>query len=112
MRVLDKIVLLFFFLFPLFLCSQSSKDPKIDSLCQVWKNESKPDTVRLAALHEVVWKEYLFINPDSGIFYSEVMYDMANDYDHKSFIAPSFNLISILVSVSFLISVDCNLGIA
>ena len=92
MRVLDKIVLIFFFLFPLFLCSQSSKDPKIDSLCQVWKNESKPDTVRLSALQEVVWKEYLFINPDSGIFYSELMYDVANDHDHKSFIAISFNL--------------------
>lgn len=95
----DKIVFFLFFLFPLILCSQSSKDPKLDSLCNVWKDTSIADSIRLPALLTIIWEEYLFVNPDSGIYYARKMYDFAKEHNIKPYMASAHNLRGIVFQI-------------
>jgi tetratricopeptide (TPR) repeat protein len=91
-RSFKKIAFLFLLLIPFVQFPQSSKVFKLDSLCSVWNDTSNPDTIRLHALHNVIWEEYLFVNPDSGIFYAEIMNGMSAERELKAFMAISSNL--------------------
>jgi len=68
-----KNFLLILLLIPFTIVGQINKD----SLFNCWQNEQLQDTVRLDALHVLIWKEYLFSQPDSASFYAELLYEMA-----------------------------------
>ena len=48
-----------------------------DSLWNIWTDESKPDTVRLAAMKQFIWNNYLFTNYDSALVLAQMQYDFA-----------------------------------
>ncbi len=50
---------------------------KLDSLWQVWKDTGRADTVRVKALGQFAWRGYLNSQPDSALFYAQMMYDFA-----------------------------------
>ena len=91
MRVLLKILSIFLALIPLFHFSQFSKDPKLDSLCNVWNNNNNTDTIRLMALSEVIWSEYLFSQPDSAYHYAKIMQNYADRCNKKRHLANALN---------------------
>ena len=92
MSIQIKLLFLYILFIPIFNFSQTSEDSKLDSFCVIWKDSTKPDSVRLPALLNIIWGEYLFVNPDSGVFYANKMYDFANECNNQTYIASSYNL--------------------
>ncbi|MBL4586977.1 MAG: tetratricopeptide repeat protein, partial [Flavobacteriales bacterium] len=79
------------FFFSILLCSSSAAQTNLDSLWGVWNNESQADTVRLKAMHRIVWKDYLFNQPDSAFYFAQMQYDFANSKNLKSEMATALN---------------------
>jgi CHAT domain-containing protein/tetratricopeptide (TPR) repeat protein len=61
-----------------FAISQSSL-PKneIDSLWSAWTNPSQPDTLRLQAIQRISWYGYIYSQPDSAFYFSQLQFDFA-----------------------------------
>lgn len=59
----------------------------IDSLKGVWKNSSQTDTARLEALHQLAWNAYLFTQPDSSFYFSQLQYDFASNVNNEKYMA-------------------------
>lgn len=57
-------------------CSAISQ---IDSLLKVWGDASNHDTIRLNAVQQIAWNEYIFLNPDSAFYYAGLQYDFAKE---------------------------------
>jgi tetratricopeptide (TPR) repeat protein len=67
---------------------------KIDSLKQVVRNSSLPDTVKLEALDELT-RSYMHINPDSGRKLAEQVIELGTRINNKYWIARGANEIGI-----------------
>ena len=52
---------------------------KLDSLWGIWNDESAPDTSRAKALNAISWDGYLFSQPDSALYFAQLMHDFANN---------------------------------
>ena len=52
---------------------------KQDSLLNVWKNTSTPDTSRLNALRDYYWDGYMDNQPDSAIYFANLRYQYAKE---------------------------------
>ncbi len=80
------IAFLLFFSFGLF----SQNRTKVDSLLQVWQNESLKDTTRLKAL---AGTHGFFVqhNPDSAILIAQVIIDMATEKKLPKFLGEAYN---------------------
>lgn len=50
---------------------------KLDSLWNVWNNESLADSTRLKAIKKFAWDGYLFTQPDSAFYYAGIQYEFA-----------------------------------
>lgn len=64
-----------------------------DSLHQIYNNKSLPDTVRMNALAEFIWTEYLFSSPDSVIYYGKEYLDNALETGRAKRIKHGYNLL-------------------
>lgn len=62
-----------------------------DSLWNVWKDESQADSNRVKALHKVVRKDYLFSQPDSAFYLSQVEYDFAKSKGLQLYMSEALN---------------------
>jgi serine phosphatase RsbU (regulator of sigma subunit) len=58
----------------------------LDSLWSVWNNNTQPDTNRLKAMDEIVLA-YMYNQPDSAFYFSELQYEFAKSIANKKFIA-------------------------
>ena len=54
-----------------------SQSLNLDSLQQVWENESLPDTIRLDALYDIVKVAHQSGQADTGAYYAKIHYDFA-----------------------------------
>jgi adenylate cyclase len=63
-------------LFSLFVMSPKSQT-NLDSLWDIWTDESKADTVRIKAIRKFAWDGYLYSHPESCFYYSQIQYDFA-----------------------------------
>ena len=52
----------------------------------VWNDKSQPDTNRLQAMDEIAYDGYLFTQPDSAFYFSELQYDFAESVYNKKYI--------------------------
>ena len=87
-----KMLIYISFLLPILVHSQSNPPAQAsDSLWQVWQNETIPDTTRLDALFEYIWKDYLFTQPDSAFYYAQMEYDYAKAKGLKVQMADALN---------------------
>ena len=83
-----------FSLFAILLCFNSfAQNNKInlDSLHQIWLDESQPDTIRFKAYHSFIWKGYLFSNPDSAFQLAELQKQLAIEKENKKWEAEALN---------------------
>lgn len=51
----------------------------LDSLWQVWEDESQPDSVRMLSINTYSWYGYLFTQPDSAHYFSQLGYDFGKE---------------------------------
>lgn len=66
--------------------------PNLDSLYAVWEDTSKPDSTRIVALEDYVFKGLVYTYPDSAIFLANVLYDFSKKRNNKKGIIKSFAL--------------------
>jgi len=53
--------------------------PNLDSLWQVWQDESQPDTSRLRAIEQFARSGYMISQPDSALYFARLGYDFAKE---------------------------------
>ena len=63
----------------------------LDSLWNVWNDETQADTNRLKAISDISWYGYLFTQPDSAFFFAQLQLDFAKEKGQKKYIADAFN---------------------
>jgi signal transduction histidine kinase/CheY-like chemotaxis protein len=64
----------------------------LDSLWSVWEDLNKPDTTRLEALQKFSKKGYLYSQPDSAFYFSQLQYDFAKSKGLKKQMAKALNV--------------------
>ncbi len=74
---LHRFKFLFYFLFFTLLQLNTSAQVNVDSLSNVWKDASRPDTIRLQAMQRICLKGYLYSQPDTAFILANKMYDFA-----------------------------------
>ena len=62
-----------------------------DSLFSVWNDTSIADDLRMKSLSDIIWGNYLYSQPDSGYFYSQMLLDQATITKNKQFQASALN---------------------
>lgn len=65
-----------------------------DSLWEVWEDDTRHDTVRLNAIYDYAWDGYLYTQPDSAFYYSQLQYDFAKARNLKTPMANASNTAS------------------
>ena len=63
-----------------------------DSLWGIWKDVSKPDTIRLSAIQTIAWVGYLNLFPDSAIYFAGLEYEYAAKTNQKKYMAGSLHI--------------------
>lgn len=84
---------IFSFLF-LFVALQSVSQNR-DSLMNEWLDKDNSDTTRLSTLHVLVWKHYLFFDPDSAIYYGQQGLDLARESRQQYWEAKALNTLGL-----------------
>jgi tetratricopeptide (TPR) repeat protein len=84
-----------------------ANDLNVDSLKTIWNDISQEDTNRLASIHKVIWKQYLFNQPDSAFYLAQLQYNFANEKGLKKQMSRALNT----QGVSFVIRGNYNKAI-
>ena len=84
---MKKFYLLILICLPLKSISQTT----LDSLWNIWEDESLHDTIRLDAINDYAWDGFLFTQPDSTYYYSQIQFDYAKQKGIKSYMAKALN---------------------
>ncbi len=86
-------------LFITFLCLSipSPGQVNLDSLWTVWNDPDQPDTSRLKALHRITWDAYLYSQPDSAFYFTQLGYNLAKSKGLKKQMAQTLNTQGVLV---------------
>ncbi len=82
------IVHIFFLLIP----TIASAQVNVDSLLQIWNDESKRDTVRLEALKKVAGDGYLHTHPDSAYYYANILAEFSSNKGYPKYEADAINI--------------------
>ena len=77
---------LFLILIAFFSLVSYTSQTNLDSLWSVWNDNTQADTNRLKAMDEIVIA-YMYTQPDSAFYFSELQYEFAKSIDNKKFIA-------------------------
>ena len=87
----SKFILLII-LFLLFGFNNAQQKINLDSLWQVWYDQTKEDTCRLKAMNQIAFKGNLFTHPDSAFYFAQQLYDFANSLNNKKWMANALNI--------------------
>ncbi len=71
-----------------------------DSLRTVWESDTKEDAVRLEALYNLIWTDFLFSNKDSTLQYTSEMQSFAEQKGLKKYQALSYKLRGICYTIN------------
>jgi adenylate cyclase len=63
----------------------------LDSLWKVWEDSSQPDSVRLKAIGKYAWNGYLWTEPDSAFYFSQLQLDFAKEVNDLEWQATALN---------------------
>ena len=63
----------------------------LDSLWNVWNDNTQADTSRLKAMKQIAWDAYLFTQPDSAFYFAQLQYDFAKAVNNKKYIASALH---------------------
>lgn len=67
-------------------------DQYLDSLWGAWENKNLEPEKRMMAMVDYAWDGHLYSNPDSAIYYAQVLYDFAEEQRSSVFMADALNL--------------------
>jgi len=82
--------------------SSKAQEVNLDSLWGVWNDKTQPDTSRLKAMSGIAWKGYLFSQPDSAFYFSQLLYDFAFRVNNQKYMGIALNT----QGISFAIRAD------
>jgi len=85
-KKLKKIIFILLFL-PVFVNAQIN----IDSLKGVWNDETQADTIRIQAMKDIAWKGYLFSQPDSAFYFSQLLINFAEEKGQNQYISDALS---------------------
>jgi adenylate cyclase len=63
-----------------------------DSLWAVWSDPAQADTIRLEAIYTLAWDGYLYSQPDSAWYFSQLQYDFASANGLHGYMGRALNL--------------------
>ncbi len=63
----------------------------LDSLWNIWEDESQHDTIRIKALHSHTLEGTLYTNPDTALYFLELEFNFAKEKGQKKFMAKALN---------------------
>lgn len=92
---MKQLIYILFFVFS----SQGIAQVKLDSLWNVWKDESRPDTIRLQAMQRICIKGYLYSKPDTAFIVANTMYDFALEKNLKVYLVSALNILGASCSI-------------
>ena len=75
-----------------FLGMTDANAQNLDSLLGVWNNKSQPDSNRVQAYKDYIWKGYLFSKPDSAAILAEALHGYAKKHKYPKASATGYNL--------------------
>jgi serine phosphatase RsbU (regulator of sigma subunit) len=80
----------------------------IDSLENVWQNNSEQDTSRMKALRLLIWEKYMYANPDTVLDLASKMEEIANVGGYDKYVANAKSLRGVAYSLKgeFVLSND------
>tara|TARA_Y100000589_G_C27183741_1_gene641853 strand:- start:1141 stop:3225 length:2085 start_codon:yes stop_codon:yes gene_type:complete len=88
MRFIGKYIFL-----TLFLVSISVKaESNLDSLWNIWQDNSKADTTRLEAIYNFTFEGYLYDSPDSAFYFGQTQYNFAKSVNNEKWMAKALYL--------------------
>ena len=64
---------------PLVLSTSVNAQTDLDSLYAIWQDDSLPDSTRVNAYSDHIWKGYLFSRPDTAEVLAEALHTYANE---------------------------------
>ena len=72
-------------IFGIFLTAEAQSLTKIkqDSLMVIWNDLTQADTIRLNAVHRIASEGFMYKNPDSSFYYSQLQFDLAKSTGNK-----------------------------
>jgi len=82
---------LFSFFIALFIGCNTIAQVNLDSLWNVWNDESQADTNRLKAMNDFAWYGYIFSQTDSAFYFAQLQYDFAKSVNNKKQMANALN---------------------
>ena len=81
---------LFSFFITLFIGCNTIAQVNLDSLWNVWNDDSQADTNRLKAINDII-DGYLSSNTDSAFYFAQMQYDFAESVNNKKWMAGALN---------------------
>ena len=78
---------LYLFFIALFISLSSLAQVNLDSLWNVWNDNTKADTSRLKAMKNIAWYGYLYSKPDSAFYFAQMQYDFSKSVNNKKWMA-------------------------
>ncbi|MCB0813641.1 MAG: tetratricopeptide repeat protein, partial [Flavobacteriales bacterium] len=77
---------------PLVLSTSVNAQTDLDSLYAIWQDDSLPDSTRVNAYSDHIWKGYLFSRPDTAEVLAEALHTYANEQGFSEASAIGYNL--------------------
>ena len=77
---------------PFLLLNQVTAQVNLDSLKSIWQDDALPDSSRFNAMYSFVYDGYLESQPDSALYYSEFMHEMAFQKGSRIYSGRALNL--------------------
>jgi adenylate cyclase len=71
----------------------------LDSLWNIWNDNTQADTNRLKAIDDIAWNGYLFSQPDSAFYFAQMQYDLAEKSGRKKEMAGALNTQGISLNI-------------
>jgi len=79
------------FFIALFIGFSSLAQVNLDSLWNVWNDNTQVDTCRLKAMHKIAI-DIICSKPDSAFYFAGLMYDFAESSNNKKWMATALNI--------------------
>jgi len=77
----------------------SQAQTNLDSLWNIWNDNTQADTTRLKAIDDIAWNGYLFRQPDSAFYFAQMQYDLAEKSGLKKEMAGALNIQGISLNI-------------
>ncbi len=72
--------------------TNSTQAQNLDSLWNIWQDETQPDTTRLIAIGNFAGDGYLYSKPDSAFYFAQLQYDYAKSNGLKKYMASALSM--------------------